>query len=104
MDEKKISLISASPKVRKFARELGADLQLIKGSQREGRIIESDVRTFIKQSLSKKTEPLLEPPHGGRDKPTHTQTKNRLPPMGNHITNTCTIVYKRSAAWAKPQK
>ena len=60
MDEKKISLISASPKVRKFARELGVDLQLIEGSQREGRIIESDVRTFIKQSFSKKIEPKVE--------------------------------------------
>ena len=60
MDKKKISLISASPKVRKFARELGADLQLIKGSQREGRIIESDVRTFIKKTLSEKTEPKRE--------------------------------------------
>jgi pyruvate dehydrogenase E2 component (dihydrolipoamide acetyltransferase) len=60
MDKKKISLISASPKVRKFARELGADLQLIKGSQREGRIIESDIRTFIKKTLSEKTEPKSE--------------------------------------------
>ena len=47
--------ISASPKVRKFARELGANLELIKGSQREGRINEDDVRGFIKESLSGKT-------------------------------------------------
>ena len=40
MSEKKIAIISASPKTRKFARELGAELHLIEGSQREGRINE----------------------------------------------------------------
>ena len=44
--------ISASPKVRKFARELGANLYSIKGSQREGRVTEEDVKKFIKNSLS----------------------------------------------------
>ena len=38
MDKKKLIIISASPKTRRFAREIGADLHLIKGSQREGRI------------------------------------------------------------------
>ncbi len=54
MNGKKIKIISASPKTRKFARELGADLNLIKGTQREGRVSESDVRTFVKDSLSGK--------------------------------------------------
>ena len=54
MTEKKTNIISASPKTRKFARELGADLNLIKGSQREGRVTESDIRTFVKDSLSGK--------------------------------------------------
>ena len=52
MSEKKISTINASPKARKFARELGAKLDLIQGSQREGRINENDIRTYIKKSLS----------------------------------------------------
>ena len=52
MNEKKSSIISASPKVRKLARELGADLHLIKGSQREGRVNEEDIKTFVKKSLS----------------------------------------------------
>ena len=52
MTEKKITIINASPKVRKFAREIGADLHLIDGSQREGRIIESDIKKFVKKSLS----------------------------------------------------
>jgi pyruvate dehydrogenase E2 component (dihydrolipoamide acetyltransferase) len=52
MNEKKSPLVSASPKVRKLARELGADLHLIKGSQREGRVNEEDIKTFVKESLS----------------------------------------------------
>ena len=52
MNDKKPTLVSASPKVRKLARELGADLHLIKGSQREGRVIEEDIKTFVKESLS----------------------------------------------------
>ena len=51
MTEKKISIISASPKTRKFAREIGADLNLVKGSQRKGRINEADIKTFVKSSL-----------------------------------------------------
>ena len=54
MSQKKITLINASPKARKFARELGASLDSIKGSQRDGRINENDIRTHIKESLSNK--------------------------------------------------
>ena len=54
MSEKKQSIISASPKARKFARELGADIYQIHGSQREGRVSEDDIRSFVKASLSKK--------------------------------------------------
>jgi len=55
MKEKKITTISASPKARKFAREVGADLHLIKGSQREGRVNEEDIKAFVKNTLSEKT-------------------------------------------------
>ena len=54
--KKKYLTISASPKARKFARELGADLHLIEGSQREGRINEDDIKKFIKESLSGKVD------------------------------------------------
>ena len=54
MSEKKFTVISASPKTRKFARQLGADLHLIQGSQREGRINENDIKVFVKESLQKK--------------------------------------------------
>ena len=56
MTEKKIPIISASPKARKFAREVGADLHLVEGSQREGRISEEDIKLFVKKSLSGKIE------------------------------------------------
>ncbi len=56
MTEKK-TRIPASPKVRKFARELGLDINLVTGSERQGRVIESDVKKFIKdQSFKKKDE------------------------------------------------
>ena len=46
--ENKISNISsASPKVRKFARELGVDINQVIGSERKGRVIESDVKLFV---------------------------------------------------------
>ena len=53
-DEKKI--VSASPKVRKLAREFGADIYQIQGSQREGRVSEEDVKSFVKESISGKVE------------------------------------------------
>ena len=43
---------SASPKVRKFARELGADIVQIPGSQRAGRVTEDDVKKFIRSQVS----------------------------------------------------
>jgi pyruvate dehydrogenase E2 component (dihydrolipoamide acetyltransferase) len=38
---------SASPKVRKFARELGVNINKIPGSERQGRVTESDVKLFV---------------------------------------------------------
>ena len=46
---------SASPKVRKFARELGVDINKVKGSERKGRVVESDVKLFV-ASKSKITQ------------------------------------------------
>ena len=43
---------SASPKVRKFARELGADIVQISGSQRAGRVSEDDVKKFVRSQVS----------------------------------------------------
>lgn len=45
----------ASPSVRRFARELGADLGRIKGSGPRGRILKEDVQAWIKAELAKPT-------------------------------------------------
>tara|TARA_B100000959_G_scaffold67434_1_gene71524 strand:- start:1061 stop:1972 length:912 start_codon:yes stop_codon:yes gene_type:complete len=50
----KKEIVSASPKVRKLAREFGADIYEIKGSERKGRVSEDDVKLFIKESISGK--------------------------------------------------
>jgi pyruvate dehydrogenase E2 component (dihydrolipoamide acetyltransferase) len=41
----------ASPAIRKYARELGADINMIAGTGRKGRITKADVKAFIKQAL-----------------------------------------------------
>ena len=43
---------SASPKVRKFARELGADISVVSGTQRSGRVSEGDVKNFIRSQAT----------------------------------------------------
>ena len=45
-------LVAASPKVRKFARELGVDINKIKGSERKGRITEEDIKLFVAKNIS----------------------------------------------------
>lgn len=46
------NLPHASPSVRKFARELGVDLNLVQGTGSKGRIKPEDVRNFVKQALA----------------------------------------------------
>ena len=43
--------IFATPKIRKFARELGANISEIKGTERAGRITEDDVKIYINNKL-----------------------------------------------------
>ena len=38
---------SASPKARKFARELGVDITQVVGSEKDGRVIEEDIKKFV---------------------------------------------------------
>ena len=47
---------SASPKVRKFARELGVNINEIVGSERQGRIVEDDVKNFISSEINKTSD------------------------------------------------
>jgi pyruvate dehydrogenase E2 component (dihydrolipoamide acetyltransferase) len=57
------SLALASPKVRKFARELGVNINSIYGSERQGRVTETDIKNYIsnnqKASLDHKEEKSL---------------------------------------------
>ena len=42
----------ASPNVRKFTRELGADISKIPGTERSGRVTKEDVKNYIKDKLT----------------------------------------------------
>jgi len=47
-NQKKITDISyASPKARKFARELGVNINEVEGSEKDGRVIEDDIKKFV---------------------------------------------------------
>jgi pyruvate dehydrogenase E2 component (dihydrolipoamide acetyltransferase) len=52
IDEARFGLAHASPSVRHFARELGADLGRVKGSGVKGRITHDDVKAFVKSVLT----------------------------------------------------
>lgn len=52
IDEASFAKAYASPSVRAFARELGADLGKISGTGRQGRIVVDDVKAFVKQALT----------------------------------------------------
>lgn len=52
IDEDAFAKAYASPAVRRFARELGADLGKINGTGRNNRILEEDVKSWIKQTLA----------------------------------------------------
>ena len=52
IDEKAFSTAYASPSVRKFARELGADLGQVKGTGPKARITHEDVKAYVKKLLS----------------------------------------------------
>ena len=51
IEQEKIRTAHASPGVRRYAREHGADLSLIKGTGRKDRILKTDVQAFIKSAM-----------------------------------------------------
>ncbi|SFU47376.1 dihydrolipoyllysine-residue acetyltransferase [Nitrosospira multiformis] len=57
IDEATFAKAHASPSVRRFARELGVNLGLVKGNGPKRRILKEDVQAFVKTELSR--------PHGG---------------------------------------
>lgn len=52
MNKVDFSKVYATPSVRKFARELGVDLNRVKGTGRKGRILQEDVKAFVKDVMS----------------------------------------------------
>jgi len=45
-----LGISSASPKARKFARELGVDINQVDGSEKDGRVVEDDIKKFVSSS------------------------------------------------------
>ena len=57
IDEAAFSRAYASPSVRKFAREVGADLGRIKGTGPKERILQDDVKAYVKKILTAPAAP-----------------------------------------------
>ena len=55
----------ASPGVRRFARELGVDLALVKGGGPKGRILKEAIQAFVKGALAAGAAPAAARPAGG---------------------------------------
>ena len=49
-----LEISSASPKSRKFARELGVDINQVIGSQKDGRVVEDDIKKFVSSNSKNK--------------------------------------------------
>ena len=49
-------ITSASPNVRKFARELGVDISKVFGSERKGRVTEDDIKLFVSKKSHEEIE------------------------------------------------
>ena len=48
-----VGVSGASPKIMKFARELGISVNDISGSGRQGRVLEQDIKNYVGQNLNK---------------------------------------------------
>jgi pyruvate dehydrogenase E2 component (dihydrolipoamide acetyltransferase) len=81
----------ASPAVRSFARELGADLRMIHGSGSKGRILKTDVQNFIKSELTQPTERITSTNRDGSSPPEVDFSK-----WGSIETQPLTRIQKRS--------
>ncbi|MDE0308863.1 MAG: 2-oxo acid dehydrogenase subunit E2 [Acidiferrobacterales bacterium] len=64
VERAKGTLAHASPAVRRFARELGADLSKIRGTGAKGRIVKEDVQLYVKSILQGELSPARGGPVG----------------------------------------
>ena len=78
------TLPHAGPAVRRFARELGVDLEQVSGSGRKGRITYEDVQLYVKAILTRQQEPAAAvrpsgpPVDAERFGPTRTEPLTRI--------------------------
>ena len=78
------TLPHAGPAVRRFARELGVDLEQVSGSARQGRITREDVHLYVKAILTRQQEPVAAvrpsgpPVDAERFGPTRTEPLTRI--------------------------
>ena len=78
------TLPHAGPAVRRFARELGVDLEQVSGSGRKGRITYEDVQLYVKAILTRQQEPVAAarpsgpPVDAERFGPTRTEPLTRI--------------------------
>ena len=67
----------ASPSIRKLARELGVSLAKIKGTGQKGRVLDEDLKSYVKQIVS----------HGGTDDEVEIVPLSRIKKIsGKHLT------------------
>ncbi len=64
VERSKTSLPHASPSVRRFARELGADLSQVRGTGPKGRILRDDIALYVKKVLQEGAQPDARPSFG----------------------------------------
>ena len=55
--DKSGKMIHASPSIRRYARELGVDLEQVIGTGTKGRIVKADVKAFVKSTMSSGATP-----------------------------------------------
>src|SRR5210317_2177751 len=75
---------SASPKARKFARELGVDITQVVGSEKDGRVVEEDIKKFV-SSTTKNINEIKEIPRVKKLSSVYlTNSWTTIPHVTNH--------------------
>jgi pyruvate dehydrogenase E2 component (dihydrolipoamide acetyltransferase) len=57
IDDASFDNVHAGPSARRLARELGVDLARVKGSGRKGRVVEEDIKAYVKSVMSGSAAP-----------------------------------------------
>ena len=73
IEKKTFEIISASPKTRKFARELGIDINEVEGSERQGRVLEEDIKQFVSLKVNKIKDENIEKENKINDEFSHSE-------------------------------